>query len=253
MPKFSAVFTRPDAEVVLPDPVDDRPGPSADSRATTSHLARPSRLRAAPAGKGGRHAGTPGSTFRAVSGMSYRPRLSTNVGRGLAESSITITDGDRLLVLFLRLARASRPAFLSPLPWPRRSRRRARCSRCGPRRRRQLDQGRHIAASLGVYPLFVDAVEEAEELVELGLRDRVELVVVAAGAAHRQAEEDHRRRLDPVDTVLDAPFLLDRAGLGDGPVIAVEPGGDPLRPGRPRAAGRRQSARSRSGRTAGCG
>ena len=93
---------------------------------------------------------------------------------------------------------------------------------------RDGDQGRDVAAGLGVDALLVDVVEEAEERIEFLLADRVVLVVVAAGASHRQAEEDGGRGLDAVDGVLDPPFLLDRPGLGDGAVVAVEAGGDLL-------------------------
>ena len=53
-------------------------------------------------------------------------------------------------------------------------------------------------------PVLRHVVEEGEQLVELLLRERVVLVVVAAGAAERQPEPDRRRRLDAVDDVLDA-------------------------------------------------
>src|SRR5262249_12009728 len=98
---------------------------------------------------------------------------------------------------------------------------------------RDGDQRCHLAALLGVDALLVDAVEEGEDLVELLLRNRVVLVVVAAAAAHRQAEDHRRRRLDPIHRVLHAPLLVNRAGLGDGAVVAVEAGGDPLRQRRP--------------------
>ena len=160
--------------------------------------------------------------------MSYRPRLSTNVGRGLAVSSITIT-----LVIAFSTASFSFASFsISFLSARFLARQPGRFRALASRLRSllvgsEIERG-NVAASLGVHALFVDAVEESQELVELGLRDRVELMVVAAGAAHRQAEEDGGRRLDAVDGVLDPPFFLDRACFGDRAIIAVESGGDLL-------------------------
>ena len=74
---------------------------------------------------------------------------------------------------------------------------------------------------------LIRVVEEGEELVVVALSDRVVLVVVALGAADRQAEKDGARGVDAVDDRLDPelldvdpPFLVDLR-------IAVEPGGDP--------------------------
>ena len=76
---------------------------------------------------------------------------------------------------------------------------------------------------------LIHIVEEGEEPVILALGDRVVLVVVALGAADRQAEEDRAGGADPVDDRLDSelldvdpPLLVDRR-------IPVEPRGDPLR------------------------
>ncbi len=75
---------------------------------------------------------------------------------------------------------------------------------------------------------LVHIVEEGEEPVILALADRVVLVIVALGAADRQAEEDRAGRVDPVNDRLD-PELLDI----DPPLLVdlrvpVEPGRDPL-------------------------
>ena len=52
-------------------------------------------------------------------------------------------------------------------------------------------------------------------------------MVVALGAADRQAEEDRAGRVDPIDDRLDAELLdVDAAFLVDRR-IAVKPGGDP--------------------------
>ena len=75
-------------------------------------------------------------------------------------------------------------------------------------------------------------VEEGEELVELLVRDRIELVLVAARAAHRQAHERAGRRLDAVDDVLDLILLGDRPALEVDHVVAVEAGRDLLLEGR---------------------
>ena len=76
---------------------------------------------------------------------------------------------------------------------------------------------------------LVGVVEEGEELVVLALRQRVVLVVVALGAADRQAEPDRRRRVDAVDDRLDAELLLVDAALVVGQRVAVEAGGQLLR------------------------
>ena len=71
-------------------------------------------------------------------------------------------------------------------------------------------------------------VEERRQRVELLLRERVELVVVADRAAGGQAEPDLRRRLGAVAGVEDEVFLVDRAALVGRDVAAVEAGGDLL-------------------------
>ena len=67
--------------------------------------------------------------------------------------------------------------------------------------------------------------EERLEPVEIRLADRVELVVVAAGAADRQAEEDQAGRLgDVVERILaPQPLVVQVDHVG---IAAVEPGGD---------------------------
>ena len=71
-------------------------------------------------------------------------------------------------------------------------------------------------------------VEEGEHPVELLLRDRIELVVVALRAADGEAEPDRARRADAVDHAVDAELLdVDAAFLIEGRV-AVEARGDAL-------------------------
>ena len=67
--------------------------------------------------------------------------------------------------------------------------------------------------------------EERLEPVEIGLAERVELVVVAPGAADRQPEEDETGRLgDVVERILPAePLVVEVDHVG---IAAVEPGGD---------------------------
>ena len=89
----------------------------------------------------------------------------------------------------------------------------------------------HPAASqalLEVAANLVNVVEECEELVELALRDRVELVIVAARAAEREPKKGRAGRADAVDHCFDAilleigaPFLIDHR-------VAMEAGGDEL-------------------------
>ena len=91
--------------------------------------------------------------------------------------------------------------------------------------------------------------EERLEPVEVGLADRVELVVVAAGAADRQAEEDQAGRLgDVVQRVLAPEALVvqvDHVGIA-----AVEARGDERREGRRARPRRRRAGGGRSGRRA---
>jgi hypothetical protein len=76
--------------------------------------------------------------------------------------------------------------------------------------------------------LVGDVLEEAEELVVLALRDRVVLVVVAAGALHRQAEEHGRGGVNAVGHVLDAVLLRDDPALGVMDLVAEERRRHPL-------------------------
>ena len=108
---------------------------------------------------------------------------------------------------------------------------------------RRLDH-RGRVAELDRPAVLGDVVEEGEELVELFLGDRVELVAVAAGAAERQAQPDGRGGLDAIDDVLDGVLLGDDAPLAVAAMVAVEPGRDLLVERWRRAAGRRRAARS---------
>ena len=108
---------------------------------------------------------------------------------------------------------------------------------------RRLDERRRVA-ELDRPAVLGDVVEEGEEPVEVLLRDRVELVVVAAGAAEGQAQPDGRRGVDAIDDVLDGVLLGDDAALGVAAMVAVEAGRDLLVERWRRAAGRRRAARS---------
>ena len=141
------------------------------------------------------------------------------------------------------LGRARAPVRDSEAARPRR-RRASRSAGAVPAWRAvgDLDQRRRVAELDGL-AAFRHVVEEGEELVELLLRDRVVLVVVAAGAADRQAEPDGGGGLDAVDDVLDGVLLGDDAALGVAAMVAVEAGGDLLVERRVAAAGRRRAAR----------
>ena len=102
----------------------------------------------------------------------------------------------------------------------------------GPSRRR-LRRARHLRdrcppGRVAVQRRAVDVVEEREELVIILGADRVVLVVVAAGTAGGQAQEDGSVGIDLVDDVADIDFLFDRAPLAGRDVAAVEAGGDHL-------------------------
>ena len=71
-------------------------------------------------------------------------------------------------------------------------------------------------------------VEDAEELVVLGLADGVELVAVALGAADGQAHPDLEGGVGAVFDGGDAVFFVIGPPLGVGEGVAVEGGGDPL-------------------------
>ena len=98
-------------------------------------------------------------------------------------------------------------------------------------------------ADAAVFADFGDVVEEGEELVVVALRDRVELVVVAAGAFDREAEPGRADGADAVGDVFDAVLLVDDAAFGVDDVVAAEAGGDALIERRRWAAGRRRAAR----------
>ena len=99
------------------------------------------------------------------------------------------------------------------------------------RRRRRLDHRVLVAVVVDEAPLG-DVVEEGEEPVVLLLADGIVLVVVTAGAPHRQPHPDRGGGLHPVGHVLDPELLVDGAPLGAGPVVPVESGGDDLIPRR---------------------
>ena len=87
-------------------------------------------------------------------------------------------------------------------------------------RRRVLDVAVHRALRR--------VIEEGRHLVELALRERVELVVVAHRAAGRQAEPDLRGGLGAIARVQDQVLLGDHPPFAGGDVAAVEAGADQL-------------------------
>ena len=89
------------------------------------------------------------------------------------------------------------------------------------------NQRRGVAVLHCAAPLR-DVVDVREELVELFLRERVVLVIVAARAAHGEAQEDGARGFDAVHDVLDRIFFRHDAVLGVAAMVAVETRGDLL-------------------------
>ena len=94
---------------------------------------------------------------------------------------------------------------------------------------RRLSHADELLARVG-HGRIGDVVEEGEEPVVVALRDRIKLVVVAAGALEREPHEGGGGRLDPVGHIFDAVFLRDDAPFGREHVVATEAGCDPLRP-----------------------
>ena len=91
--------------------------------------------------------------------------------------------------------------------------------------RRHQRRGVHVLEALA--PLR-DVVEVGHDLVELLLRDRVELVVVAAGAPQGQPHPDGAGGRHPVDAVLGEELVDHDAALAVQAVVAVERGRDAL-------------------------
>src|SRR5580700_4366427 len=75
---------------------------------------------------------------------------------------------------------------------------------------------------VAVHRPFGEAAEVAEQLIELALRDRVELVIVADAASERQTQEDGPRRGDSIDGVAAIKLLVDRAPFARRHVATAE-------------------------------
>ena len=93
------------------------------------------------------------------------------------------------------------------------------------------DQGRAVHVLEALAPLG-DVVEVRHDLVELLLRDRIELVVVAARAAQGQAHPHRAGGRHAVDAVLGEELVDDDAALAVQAVVAVERGRHALLQGR---------------------
>ena len=85
-----------------------------------------------------------------------------------------------------------------------------------------------VSFTLPSIALLRRVVEERRQLVELALRERVELVIVAHRAAGRQAHPHLRRRLRAVARVEHGVLFVDRAAFAGRDVAAVEAGADLL-------------------------
>ena len=98
--------------------------------------------------------------------------------------------------------------------------------------RRRVEVLERLRAEAAQVAAFGDVVEVGVDLVELLLRDRVELVVVAAGAPQGQPHPHRAGRRHAIYHVLDQELLGDDAALAVLAVVAVEGGGDLLLQGR---------------------
>ena len=95
----------------------------------------------------------------------------------------------------------------------------------GPQQQRRA---RRRGGEVRVEARLVDVVEEREQRVVIALRDRIEPVVVAAGALDREPEHRRAECVHPIDDVLGAELLFDAAALVGLAVQPVEGRGDPL-------------------------
>ena len=89
-----------------------------------------------------------------------------------------------------------------------------------------------LSLQRSVYAAFLEVVEESEQLVELPLRNGIVLVVVALGAAYRQAEPDRAERAGPVHGLFKRILGGVHAALSIAQGVAVEASGDALLDGR---------------------
>ena len=87
---------------------------------------------------------------------------------------------------------------------------------------------RHRVGDAAIFAVFEHVVKEREHPVVVLLADRVELVVVAAGAFHRQAEQGGACGADAVGDVFDAILLVDDAAFAVDDVVTVEGRGEAL-------------------------
>ena len=77
-------------------------------------------------------------------------------------------------------------------------------------------------------PAFGHVVEEGEELIELALRDRVVLMIMAAATVEGQAQPSHSRGFHAINDGLDAPFFGDQSSFSIESMITIEAGGHDL-------------------------
>ena len=83
-----------------------------------------------------------------------------------------------------------------------------------------------MAAVIPVHRPAIEAVEERQQRVVVGLRDRVEFVVVTNRTLGRQSEHHGAHRVGAVDTVPREDFVVDRPVFVGGDVQPVESRGD---------------------------
>src|SRR5262249_42835745 len=71
-------------------------------------------------------------------------------------------------------------------------------------------------------------IEVRKQTVVILLQDRIELVIVTAGTAHREAQPHSRGRFGLIEHVLDAVLFRDAPALAVDHVIAIETRGEAL-------------------------
>ena len=245
---------QPGAEVVLPEPVDDHPGrqrmlgrgqPAGQPGARVGHVG----------GQLGQVVGTSTLGGRGPTGsplFSQTPRFRTWIGVRCCESfQMAGIVGRRRRASSLRAPRSPCSAALAPAPGARLRPGFLTCA---------ISVLTDLRLRLPGFPLrrrgeddvvLLGRREVRLEPVVVLLRDRLELVVVAAGTADGQPEE---RRADDVGALgqdlVAAQGDLGVAGVPPDRAEPVERSTPPGIRGRPARSRRRRSARRRSGRTA---